>query len=126
MFGLYTGQRLGDLARLTWQNVDTERDEIRFVSRKTGRTMIILIAPPLREQSEKIPAGDDPREPLHPRAFASAEKSGGVKTLSRQFYELLADTGLTKPKASALSHLARPSGDFTVRFDHSLPGLPLP
>ena len=46
--GLYTGQRLGDLARLTWQNVDLDRDEIRFLSRKTGRTMIIPIAPPLR------------------------------------------------------------------------------
>src|SRR4030095_2269351 len=28
-FGLYSGQRLGDLARLTWQNVDLPRDEIR-------------------------------------------------------------------------------------------------
>ncbi len=98
-FGLYTGQRLGDLARLTWQNVDLDRDEIRFVSRKTGRTMIIPIAPPLRAHIEKLPAGDDPDQPLHPRAFASVEKSGGVKTLSRQFYELLADTGLTMPKA---------------------------
>src|SRR5438128_3362396 len=98
-FGLYTGQRLGDLARLTWQNVDLARDEIRFVSRKTGRTMIIPIAPPLRAHIEKLPAGDDPDQPLHPRAFASVEKSGGVKTLSRQFYELLADTGLTMPKA---------------------------
>src|SRR4029453_7886345 len=58
LFGLYTGQLLGDLARLHWQNIDTERYEIRFVSRKTGRTMIIPIAPPLREQIEKIPAGD--------------------------------------------------------------------
>src|SRR4030095_2142013 len=84
-FGLYTGQRLGDLARLTWQYVDLDRDEIRFVSRKTGRTMIIPVAPPLRAQIESLPAGDDPREPLHPRASASVEKSGGVKTLSRQF-----------------------------------------
>jgi integrase len=98
-FGLYTGQRLGDLARLTWQNVDLAREEIRFVSRKTGRTMIIPIAPPLRAQIEKLPTGDDPHQPFHPRAFASVEKSGGVKTLSRQFYELLADTGLTTPKA---------------------------
>ena len=97
-FGLYTGQRLGDLARLNWQNVDLDRDEIRFVSRKTGRTMIIPIAPPLRAQIEKLPAGDDPHQPLHPRAFASVEKSGGVKTLSRQFYELLADAGLATPK----------------------------
>jgi integrase len=97
--GLYTGQRLGDLARLTWQNVDLDRDEIRFVSRKTGRTMIIPIAPPLRAQIERLPAGDDPQQPLHPRAFASVKKSGGVNTLSRQFRELLADAGLATPKA---------------------------
>ena len=36
-FGLYTGQRLGDLAALTWANVDLERSEIRFVTGKTGR-----------------------------------------------------------------------------------------
>ncbi|PYJ52354.1 MAG: hypothetical protein DME87_00475 [Verrucomicrobia bacterium] len=105
-FGLYTGQRLGDLARLTWQNIDLARDEIRFVSRKTGRTMIIPIAPPLRAQIDKLPAGDDPHQPLHPRAFASVEKSEGVKTLSRQFYELLADTGLTRPKAHRRSEIA--------------------
>jgi integrase len=98
-FGLYTGQRLGDLARLTWQNVDLDRDEIRFVSRKTGRTMIIPIAPPLREQIEKIPAGDDPHQPLHPRSFASVKNSGRTNTLSRQFRELLADAGLATPKA---------------------------
>ena len=105
-FGLYTGQRLGDLARLTWQNVDLECDEIRFISRKTGRTMIIPIAPPLRAQIEKLPAGDNPHQPLHPRAFASAEKSGAVKTLSRQFHELLADAGLTTRKAHRRSEAA--------------------
>jgi len=105
-FGLYTGQRLGDLARLTWQNVDLARDEIRFVSRKTGRTMIIPIAPPLREQIEKLPAGDEPHQPLHPRAFASVEKSGGVNTLSRQFYELLADAGLAAQKAHRTTEAA--------------------
>jgi integrase len=98
-FGLYCGQRLGDLARLTWQNVDLDRDEVRFVSRKTGRTMIIPIAPPLRVEIENLPAGDNPRQPLHPRAFASVEKSGRTNTLSRQFRELLADAGLATPKA---------------------------
>jgi hypothetical protein len=35
--GFYAGgQRLGDVARLTWQNVDLENAEIRFASRKTG------------------------------------------------------------------------------------------
>lgn len=105
-FGLYTGQRLGDLARLTWQNVDLDRDEIRFVSRKTGRTMIIPIAPPLRRQIDKLPAGDDPRQPLHPRAFAAVEKSGVVNTISRQFHELLGDTGLAIRKPHRRSEAA--------------------
>jgi len=68
--------------------------------------MIIPIAPPLRAEIETLPAGDNPHQPLHPHAFASAEKSGGVKTLSRQFYERLADTGLTKPKAHRRSENA--------------------
>jgi integrase len=97
-FGLYTGQRLGDLARLTWQNVDLERDEIRFVTGKTRRQMIIPIAAPLQENIETLAAGEDPHQRLHPRAFASVEKSGKVSTLSRQFYELLADAGLAAPK----------------------------
>src|SRR4030095_5857571 len=105
-FGLYTGQRLGDLARLTWQNVDLDRDEIRFVSRKTGRTMIIPIAPPLRAQIENLPAGDDPHQPLHPRAFASAETQGRTNPLSRQFRELLADAGLATPKAHRTTEAA--------------------
>ena len=105
-FGLYTGQRLGDIARLTWSNVDLDRSEIRFASRKTNRAMIIPIAPPLRDQIEKLPAGDEPHQPLHPRAFASVEKSGGVNTLSRQFYELLADAGLAAQKAHRTTEAA--------------------
>ena len=106
-FGLYSGQRLGDLARLTWSNVDLDRDEIRFVSRKTGRTMIIPIAPQLREEIENhLPAGDDPHQPLHPRAFASVGSSGAVKTLSRQFRELLADAGLVQKKAHRTTEAA--------------------
>jgi integrase len=98
LFGLYTGQRLGDLARLTWQNVDLQREEIRLVTSKTGRQQIIPLAPPLRKHVESISAGDDPKQPLHPRAFASVTKSGKVGTLSRQFYELLASAGLAAPK----------------------------
>jgi len=68
--------------------------------------MIIPIAPPLRVEIEKLPAGDDPYQPLHPRAFASVEKSGVVNTLSRQFAELLVDAGLARPKAHRRSESA--------------------
>ena len=46
-FGLYTGQRLGDLASLTWSQIDLERDEIRMTARKTGKSLLIPIAAPL-------------------------------------------------------------------------------
>ena len=68
--------------------------------------MIIPIAPPLRAEIETLPAGDDPHQPLYPRAFASVKKSGGVNTLSRQFRELLADAGLATPKAHRTTEAA--------------------
>src|SRR5262249_6439698 len=47
-----------------------------------------------------------PHRPLHPRAFASVKKRGGVNTLSRQFYELLADAGLAAQKAHRTTEAA--------------------
>src|SRR5207244_2083040 len=35
LFGLYTGQRLGDIARLTWANLDLQLDELRLSTSKT-------------------------------------------------------------------------------------------
>jgi len=97
-FGLYTGQRLGDLARLTWANVDLQHDELRLFTSKTGRRQIIPLAPLLRRHVETLPAGNHPSQPLHPRAFGSVEKSQKVGTLSRQFYELMAKVGLAPAK----------------------------
>jgi len=34
LFGLYTGQRLKDIARLTWHNVDLVEKELRFRNRQ--------------------------------------------------------------------------------------------
>jgi len=98
LFGLYTGQRLGDLAVLTWANVDLQRDEMRLATRKTGRRQIIPLAPALRRHVEGLPVSDDPRQALHPRAFASVQRSGKVGTLSRQFYELMVEAGMARPK----------------------------
>ncbi|MBE7158197.1 MAG: transposase [Rhodospirillales bacterium] len=47
-FGLYTGQRLGDLSLLTWDNLDLSRGEVWLVTRKTGRQMILLLVKPPR------------------------------------------------------------------------------
>ena len=93
IFGLYTGQRLADLSRLTWANVDTEAGEIHMTTRKTGRMVRVPLCAPLAAHIEGLPSSDDPRGPLHPKAFAAASK-GGVPGLSREFGELLIDAGL--------------------------------
>jgi integrase len=56
-FGFYTGQRLSDLATLTWNNVDLDRGEVRLVTGKTGRRMIIPLAHPLRVHVESMRPG---------------------------------------------------------------------
>jgi integrase len=105
-FGFYTGARLSDIAALTWANVDLESGELRFVDRKTARTMITPIARQLREQILQLPAGDTPDEPLNPGAFGILKRQRRSGTLSRQFSEILAAAGLR----DALSHRATKKG----------------
>jgi integrase len=104
--GLYTGQRLGDLAGLTWQNVDLQRAEIRFVTTKTGRQMILPMAPALLRYVESLPSSDDPAAPLFPRANTVVCQQGRTGTLSNQFYSILVAAGMAKKR----SHKAEPDG----------------
>src|ERR1700738_3942246 len=67
-FGLYTGQRLGDIAWLTWSNIDTKRGEIRLVTRKRDKTILIPIAGPLQNHILSLPTSD-PKAPIHPQAY---------------------------------------------------------
>ena len=101
--GLYLGQRLGDIARLTWSAVDLEHAEIAIVTGKTGRVQIIPIAGALlRFITEELPAHDDPAAPLFPRSYENVQRLGRVGSLSRQFHALLESSGL-------VPHLARQS-----------------
>ena len=106
-FGLYTGQRLADIAALTWTQVDLSRNEIRLTTRKTSKKLVIPFATSLSEHLLSLPAGDKPRSPVHPRAYEIIHAQGGrVGTLSRQFSELLAAAGLRQPR----SHNSRGTG----------------
>ena len=60
LFGLYTGQRLGDIATLTKQNLDLESKEVRLTTGKTGRRQILPLAGPLLKFVKTLPASDDP------------------------------------------------------------------
>lgn len=99
LFGIYTGARLGDVASLTWQNVDLDQKELRFQTKKTGRRIVMPLAEPLVAHLQTMEAGDDPRQPLHPRAYRIFVEEGRTGTLSRQFREILADAGLVSPSS---------------------------
>jgi integrase len=105
-FGLFTGQRLADLASLTWDQIDLQRGEIRLATRKTGKRLMIPIAGPLKTHIETLTLPDQIGIPVHPRAFASLKENGNVNTLSHQFVDLMAQVGL-RP---AVSHKAEGNG----------------
>jgi integrase len=105
---------LKDLAQLTWNNVDLERSEIRFETAKTGRTMIIPMAPSLRRHIESLPSSDDPRAFIHERI---AKRLGC--TLSSQFAELLVQAGLRSPKSAQERTTSRRRNPNELSF-HSL------
>jgi len=88
LFGLYTGLRIGDIATLTWRNIDLEQNGISITTAKTGRQQVLPIAKPLLTHIEKLPAGDDPDAPLFPEAFAARQRSIGG-TLSNQFHKIM-------------------------------------
>jgi integrase len=94
--GVYLGQRLGDLAALTWRNVDLEQKEVRLIAQKTGREMKIPLHPVLQDYFLSLSAADDLDAPVFPRAAATAAIRVG--TLSNQFADILAAAGLQKAR----------------------------
>ena len=94
LFGLYLGQRLGDLAKLTWRAVNLDTGEIAFTARKTGRRMNQPLHPALVEYLSTLPASDNPNAFIFPRAARAKRTS----SLSNQFREILVDAGLVEPR----------------------------
>lgn len=94
LLGIYTGQRLKDVASLHWNNVDLTRNEITLTTSKTKRRQFIPIAKTLQNYFAEIPAVDNPRAPVFPKACAVVMRDGDVGRLSQQFYELLVVAGL--------------------------------
>lgn len=107
LLGLYTGQRLGDCARLTWQQVDLQRKTVWFVSAKTGKRLSMHMAKPLSDYLENLPSSDAPNAPVFPRFIKMAES--GISSLSNAFaVEVLIPAGLMAPRAA--KHIATGKG----------------
>jgi integrase len=99
MFGLYTGQRISDIASLTWSNIDPQKGELRLTTRKTGKRLILPLAEPLLRHLESLSSSEDLATPLHPRASRVLKEQGRSGALSNQFAALLADAGLRQHKS---------------------------
>lgn len=97
--GVYTGQRLKDIALLTWSNVDQANNEIVLTTSKTGRRQFIPIAEPLKKYIFSLPVSDDVAAPLFPKAHRIATNNKSTSTLSQQFYEILVSAGLAEKRA---------------------------
>lgn len=94
LFGLYTGQRLKDIASLQWDHLDTTRKLWNFTTSKTTRHQEIPLAQPLLDYLAALPSQDDARAPVFPLASAQLEKDGDVHVLSEQFYGIMFTAGL--------------------------------
>ncbi|MDP0500742.1 MAG: tyrosine-type recombinase/integrase [Verrucomicrobiota bacterium JB022] len=107
--GLYTGQRLGDIARLTWTNIDLAQQQIFFVTSKTDRPVNVPLAQPLHDYLLQLSAPDRPDAPVFPSASAIVEKTGKTGQLSNQFYEIMVAANLAPPR----SHSKRKDAEAT-------------
>jgi integrase len=94
LFGLYLGQRLGDLAKLTWRAVDLDTGEVAFSTRKTGRRVVLPLVQPLADYLASLPASDNPNAFIFPGA-ASAKRTA---SLSNQFRDILVAAALVEPR----------------------------
>lgn len=109
LFGLYTGQRLGDIAALTWQNVDVIHQEVRLTTGKTGRRQILPLAPPLIEYLTKLSAGDQPDSPIFPRANETITGQGRTGNLSNRFYRIMVAAGFAEKRSHQSKGVGRSS-----------------
>jgi integrase len=94
LFGLYIGQRLGDLAKLTWRTVDLDSGKIAFTTRKTGRRIVLPLVQPLVDYLSGLPASDNPNAHI----FPNSAKHKRTASLSNQFRDIMADAGLVEPR----------------------------
>lgn len=97
LFGACHGLRIGDAARLTWANIDAERNTLRFHPQKTARGAKRLaeeypLHPDVADYLAAIPASDKPGAPIF-RALSKL-KVGSRYGLSDAFRRLMRRAGI--------------------------------
>lgn len=101
--GYGTGQRLGDIATMRWEDIDLATRVWTFATTKTEKVMTLPLLSDFAELLEETPKKNRVGY-VHPvaaeRFFKNGKKSG---TLSNQFSDLLFKAGLIESKAARRS-----------------------
>ena len=98
-FGENTGQRLGDIASITWSQIDLEIGFWVFTSIKMGREMRIPLTPSLLKTIQGMKMGGA-MTPVFPEAFkAKRDRDGESRELSAKFHEFLVSANLATKRS---------------------------
>jgi integrase len=92
MLGFYTGQRLNDLAELSWHQLDLVAGTIRFHTRKTDALVSLPLTRTAIDALAELPAGETLNAPVFTEIAKLARE-----TRSNHFRTLLASVGLARP-----------------------------
>lgn len=98
IFGVYTSQRLGDLAMMTWSQIDFDKKEIRFQTEKTKRNMSLPANDALWAHILTLQRGT-PAAPVHPRAY-EMRANYGIGLVSRDFTRVMVQAGICEARAN--------------------------
>lgn len=112
--GLYTGQRLNDLAELTWRHVDLTAGTITFTAVKTGALVALPLVDAAREALLVLPGRNKPDKPIFPKLAAQARGSR-----SNAFRKLLWRAGMARHPHAKGENIGGPKQTAELCF-HSL------
>jgi integrase len=109
--GIYTGQRLGDLGGLTWNDVLLDEGVIRIRSHKTNLKIEIPIVGPLQEHLLALHGLNGSARFLHPSAATKMRaQRGRTNSLSNDFIAILVDAGLREKRTHQGRGIGRSAG----------------
>lgn len=93
MIALYTGARLSDTCRMTWQAVDLKQQVIKYEVGKTRKWLVAPLAPPLVAHLKEIASKGSTTGPLFPKLCEQK-----AAPLSEGFRRILVAAKLVDPK----------------------------
>ncbi len=74
LLALYTGQRLLDVARITWDAVDLDKRTVHFPMLKSSRSLTMPLALALLSYLKSLERPANPQAPLFPACFEDARQ----------------------------------------------------